>query len=242
MRVGVYVDGLNLFYANKRMFGSDKPGWRWLDIHALAATLISRSHLWSGAQLERVAYCSASFDKAADPAAHQEQDVYFKALVSSGSVDRLELGFHVSRVRSAPLATSDAKGRPVLVGPSEPVMVRRGRTDVLDATFQVSYASREEKASDVNVASHLLLDVLQHNVDAAIVISNDSDLMLPLAEARQRVPVGLVNPGNGRRAGALGGNRDDGVGRHWWYRLTNQDIRQHQLPDPAGGYRRPAGW
>jgi hypothetical protein len=31
---------------------------------------------------------------------------------------------------------------------------------VTDAVFMVSYAHREEKGSDVNVASHLLVDVL----------------------------------------------------------------------------------
>ena len=36
--------------------------------------------------------------------------------------------------------------------------------------------------------------------DAAVVISNDSDLSLPLSEARQLVPVGLVNPGPDRAA------------------------------------------
>jgi hypothetical protein len=59
-----------------------------------------------------------------------------------------------------------------------------------DATFMVSH--REEKGSDVNVASHLLVDVLTDVVDAAIVISNDSDLDFPVSYARTRVPVGLL--------------------------------------------------
>lgn len=58
----------------------------------------------------------------------------------------------------------------------------------------VSVARREEKGSDVNVASHLLIDIFEQRVDAAVVISNDSDLALPVRHARQRVPVGLVNP------------------------------------------------
>jgi hypothetical protein len=57
---------------------------------------------------------------------------------------------------------------------------------VPDARFMVSYAYREEKGSDVNVASHLLLDTLQGVIDAAIVISNDSDLRLPIEQARAR--------------------------------------------------------
>ena len=35
---------------------------------------------------------------------------------------------------------------------------------------------REEKGSDVNVATHLLADVFTGEVEAAMVISNDSDL------------------------------------------------------------------
>jgi uncharacterized LabA/DUF88 family protein len=113
---------------------------------------------------------------------------------------------------------------------------------VHDARFMVSYAYREEKGSDVNVASHLLLDTMQSAIDAAIVISNDSDLRLPIEHARARVPVGLVNPSPTLLAGALRGNRSDGVGMHWWLQLSASDFRNHQLPDPAGRYSKPAAW
>lgn len=118
----------------------------------------------------------------------------------------------------------------------------RDGSPVRDARFMVSYAYREEKGSDVNVASHLLLDVLGGSVDGAIVISNDSDLRFPIQQARDRVPVGTVNPSPGRLAGALMGGAGDGVGRHWWRRLTATDIRGHQLPDPCGGFRKPGPW
>ena len=106
----------------------------------------------------------------------------------------------------------------------------------------VSVADREEKGSDVNVATHLLLDVFDPRVDAAVVISNDSDLALPITQARTRVPVGTVHPGTNYLAGALSGDPNDGVGRHWWRQLTPGDFTTHQLPDPAGRYRKPAGW
>ena len=54
---------------------------------------------------------------------------------------------------------------------------------VPDATFMISYANREEKGSDVNVAAHLLVDVLTGVVDAAVVVSNDSDLEFPVSYA-----------------------------------------------------------
>lgn len=64
-------------------------------------------------------------------------------------------------------------------------MVQDGaEQDVPDARFMASVARREEKGSDVNVASHLLIDVLTERVDAAVVISNDSDLAYPVAYAR----------------------------------------------------------
>jgi hypothetical protein len=115
-------------------------------------------------------------------------------------------------------------------------------TDVPQATFMVSYAYREEKGSDVNVAAHLLLDTLGGAIDAAIVISNDSDLRFPIQQARQRIPVGTVNPSLSYTAGALRGTPNDGVGRHWWRRLSAADYAAHQLPDPVNAYTKPPDW
>jgi uncharacterized LabA/DUF88 family protein len=113
---------------------------------------------------------------------------------------------------------------------------------VSEAVFMVSYASREEKGSDVNLAAHLLLDVLAGTVDGALVISNDSDLRFPVEQARQHVPVGIVNPSRNYLAGDLRGTPSAGAGRHWWARLTASDLRNHQLPDPVGQYQRPQDW
>lgn len=63
-----------------------------------------------------------------------------------------------------------------------------------DAIFMVSIADREEKGSDVNVATHLPTDVCEQKIDVAVVISNDSDLALPIRHVRARVPVGDCAP------------------------------------------------
>jgi hypothetical protein len=110
------------------------------------------------------------------------------------------------------------------------------------ATFMVSYLDREEKGTDVNLATHLLVDVLDETVDAAIVISNDSDLALPIRVARGNVPVGVVNPGAGRPAGRLRGLSSEGAGGHWWRRLDETDYRQCQMPKRVGALCRPEGW
>jgi hypothetical protein len=107
MRVGVYVDGFNLYYGARGLCGRGTPGWRWLDLRAMADGLVARRANWVGARVDRVVYCTARVDGASNPS------------------------------------------------PGDP--------------------------------------------------------------------------------GA-------GAGRHWWARLTVADLRNHQLPDPAGRYRRPAGW
>jgi hypothetical protein len=75
-----------------------------------------------------------------------------------------------------------------------------------------------------------------------MVISNDSDLRLPVAEARKLVPVGMVNPSQRQLAGVLRGHQFDGAGRHWWLKLTTHDFMAHQLPREVGPYERPPKW
>ena len=111
-----------------------------------------------------------------------------------------------------------------------------------NAVFMVSTLHQEEKGTDVNVASHLLVDVLEGSVDAVVVVSNDSDLKFPVQFARQRVHVGHVNPRGGYFAGDLAGKPEEGMGSHWWRKLHPGDFPAHQLPAIAGGYRRPAKW
>jgi hypothetical protein len=242
-RVGVYVDGFNLYYGARDLCGRGTPGWRWLDVRALAKALIDRTSGWPEPQIERVVYCTARIDGASNATGHAEQDIYLKALLAKGTVDLIEYGHYVSRVKRAPLATPDRKGRPILAKSDWPVMVQdRHGAPVPDARFMVSYAYREEKGSDVNVASHLLLDVLQDSIDAAIVISNDSDLRFPIQEARERVHVGTINPSSAWLAGDLKGKPTDGVGKHWWLQLVADDLRAHQLPDPCGRYTKPPPW
>jgi uncharacterized LabA/DUF88 family protein len=106
------------------------------------------------------------------------------SLDRAGAVDHIEYGNYVTRTATAPLAIADRKGRPVLVKPSWPIMIGEiDGTEHSEAMFMASIARREEKGSDANVASHLLLDVLDDQVDAAVVISNDSDLAYAIRQA-----------------------------------------------------------
>ncbi|NLO26758.1 MAG: NYN domain-containing protein [Actinobacteria bacterium] len=243
MRVGVYIDGYNLYYGGRKLCGRGVPGWRWLDLRALATDLVARHGPWSSSTISRITYCTARIKAGSNPSGFRGQDIYLKALAVSGSVYLIEYGRYVERVKRSPLATADAKGRPVLTRSGWPVVVQdHSFVPVYEAHFFVSHSDREEKGSDVNVASHLLVDVLGKSVEAAIVISNDSDLRFPIQEARKRVPICTVNPSNAQTAGDLRGQPTDGCGGHWWLRLTADDYKKHQLPDPCRQYRKPHGW
>lgn len=239
MQVGVYIDAFNLYYGMRGLCGRGTSGWRWLDVRSLATSLCG----WRDAQIARVVYCTAQVDPSDSASAYTDQDVYLKALREHGAIDVLELGRYVAWPKLVPLANELVNGSAEMVVPdgtetwSSSLPIQRGNGCLL-----ARVRLREEKGSDVNVASHLLSDVLQGNVDAAIVISNDSDLALPVKIARSRVPVGTVNPGTKPLAGALRGLRGDGPGRHWWARLSSHQFYNHQLPNPVGRWRKPTDW
>jgi hypothetical protein len=48
VRIGVYVDGFNLYYGARGLCGRGTPGWRWLDLRALATDLVGRRTNWPG--------------------------------------------------------------------------------------------------------------------------------------------------------------------------------------------------
>jgi uncharacterized LabA/DUF88 family protein len=183
-------------------------------------------------------------DASQNPSAHTDQDIYLKALKATSGVDHIEYGNYVARTKVAPLALkTPGNAAPNVVSSTWPVMIKdQHGNDVPNAMFMVSYLHNEEKGSDVNVASHLLIDILDQTIDGAVVVSNDSDLKFPVAEARRRIPVGVVNPSARYTAGDLQPSHLPGQGTHWNRKLRATDFTGNQMPDPAGGYAKPAGW
>jgi uncharacterized LabA/DUF88 family protein len=243
MKVGIYVDGYNLYYGGRGICGRGLDGWRWLDLRSMLSSIVTAHSGWYGPFQVHVVFCTARIKGRGNVSSQRDQDTYLRALVRHGAVDHTEFGSYVERTATAPLATADRRGRPVIREADWPLMVRDAvGGDVPHATFMASVARREEKGSDVNVASHLLVDVLTRTVDAAVVVSNDSDLKMPINISRQHVPTGLINPTKGYPAGALNGTPSSGAGGHWWYQLAPSDFTANQLPATIGSLHRPAGW
>lgn len=61
---------------------------------------------------------------------------------------------------------------------------------------RVQVMKTEEKGSDVNLATHLLVDAFQKSYEAAAIVTNDSDLYEPIRVVAQDLgfPVVIINP------------------------------------------------
>ena len=105
----------------------------------------------------------------------------------------------------------------------------------------VEVLDTEEKGSDVNLASYLLLDAFEDEYEMAVVVSNDSDLELPIRMARSRLgkQVGVFDPSR-RRSFELHAAAS-------WYRPLRQgplsaSLFPDTLSDAQGPITRPSDW
>jgi hypothetical protein len=237
------VDAFNVYYGGRDLCGRGTPGWRWLDLEALSASLIDLS-LWPDAWVDRIVYCTAPRDRAGDPTSILDQHSYIAALQGGSTQATVVYGQYVPRIKAGHLVNRRGKRVPSPGATALPIWLPTQEVVGPEGTMvlNASVSTFEEKGSDVNVASHLLVDVLTGEIDAAIVYSNDSDLCVPLQQARLRVPIGTVNPGTKPTTAALQGLPNDGVGRHWWRRLQAGDFTGNQLPEVVQDASRPVGW
>jgi hypothetical protein len=206
-------------------------------------------HIWTGPALERLVYCTAPRDREGDPTSLRDQEAYIAALRSHTPEIEVIEGKYVPRTKSGVLVEKPSGSSPPHRVrspsrehipewlPANEITGPEGRAELL-----VWLTTFEEKGSDVNVASSLLIDVLSGHVDAAMVFSNDSDLHLPLEHVRQHVPVATINPSTKPTARDLRADPAAGAGRHWWRRLRSVDFFDHQLPDRVGEIAKPPGW
>ncbi len=101
----------------------------------------------------------------------------------------------------------------------------------------------EEKGSDVNLATHLLMDAFQKDCDVAVVVSNDGDLREPMQMASRRlgIKVGVINPQTrGKKSKALSSAAD------FYKAIRESALRKSQFPaqmaDGRGAFHKPPSW
>jgi hypothetical protein len=127
----------------------DTP-YKWLNLRALC------EYSFPADQIEQSYYFTARIQpNSHDPEKHVRQETYFRAL-------RTRPGLHIHE---------GTYSRKVVKLPEHPIPAPPIRAKL------VKVVKNEEKGSDVNLATRLLIDAFDKAFDAAVVITNDSDLV-----------------------------------------------------------------
>ena len=101
----------------------------------------------------------------------------------------------------------------------------------------------EEKGTDVNLASFLLLDAFKNDYEQAIVVSNDADLATPIRLVRNELGfrVGLLNPQK-NASKVLRAAADPSLYRRIRSGALKASLFPDTLTDATGTFRKPASW
>jgi hypothetical protein len=186
--------------------------YKWLDIEAVCRRLLPND------DIRLIRYFTARIAaRPDDPQQAVRQETYLRALATFPPIE-IHFGHYVTRPTRMALAKPPKHG---------------SRT--------VEVLKTEEKGSDVNLATYLLLDAAKRRCDTAVVISNDSDVAEPLrlAAAEFGVRVGVINPHPPHK-------RSRKLPSAFFKQLRTSTLAGCQLPptlsDGAGVIRKPATW
>jgi hypothetical protein len=190
----------------------DTP-YKWLNIRRLCELLLP-AH-----SIARIKYFTARVSaRKDDPDKPTRQQIYLRALRTLPDLE-IVYGSFLSHDVMLPLAEPS---------PGGPRFARVTRT--------------EEKGSDVNIAAHLVYDAYQHDFAAAVLVTNDSDLLEPIRIVRHelRLDVGILNPHRHTPSRVLT--------RHASFikQIREGSLKSSQFPqtlqDAHGEFHKPRGW
>jgi hypothetical protein len=188
--------------------------YKWLDLDALVTSLLPKDNV------KRIRYFTARVvPRADDPQQGLRQDVYLRAL---RTIPRLSIHYGRFQVNNVKMP-----------------LTHPGRRKRL-----IEVIKTEEKGSDVNLASYLLLDAFKRDCNVAVVISNDADLKEPIAIAMRELgmAVGVINPHPPRfRSLDL-----QSLHPTFFKQLRKSALKRAQFPpkmrDGAGKFFKPTRW
>ena len=112
-----------------------------------------------------------------------------------------------------------------------------------DTTTQ-RYVKVEEKGTDVNLATHLLLDAFDNQYDCAVIISNDSDFELPIKKVitKFKKQIILLIPGayiSKELKSVIEQSKNLSSKRSFYQYIKESDLRKNQFPDIVNGILKP---
>jgi uncharacterized LabA/DUF88 family protein len=187
--------------------------FRWLNIRRLCELLLPHHSVSS------IKYFTARVSaRGDDPDKPTRQQIYLRALRTLPGLE-IVYGSFLSHDVMMPLAEPSA---------GSPRFVKVTRT--------------EEKGSDVNIATHLMHDAYRRTFEAAVLITNDSDLLEPIRIVRRELhlEVGILNPHRQTPSRVLIQHSS------FVKQIRSGALRASQFPDELsdskGKFRKPRSW
>lgn len=186
---------------------------KWLNLETLCQKLLPEE------EVTKIHYFTAKVDDrgGAEPQQPVRQQIYLRALATLPTVS-----VHFGQFKT----------RPVRLPLANPKVGEPRTAEVLRT---------EEKGSDVNLATYLLTEGFRREYATAVVITNDSDLKVPIEVVRNTLGrrVGIINPHrSNRRSRELKGT--------FIKQLRDGPLRDSQFPeeltDHNGTFRKPKVW
>lgn len=190
--------------------------YRWLDLRSFTGKMLPRD------QIVGIKYFTAAVQaRPPDPDAPARQRAYLRALETIPGFEIFLGQFLTSEIWAM-------RVHPPRVGQKK-----------------VKVYKTEEKGSDVNLATQLLVDGYEGNYELAVVVSNDGDLKGPIEHVRNVLskPVGVLNPRR-KRSYALSPHP---LPKGSFYKPIREGVlRASQFPDEIedarGTFRKPTSW
>jgi uncharacterized LabA/DUF88 family protein len=247
MKTNVYIDALNLYYGCLR-----GTPYRWLDLRKLC------EYEFPNADIVRIRVFTAPVKpRQHDPDVNKRQSVYIKALNTVRGVVFTEGNFRNDKrwtplVTPLPVPTDPLAAGYYVLPQSQHATAQPGLPIITlrDDGVQLVYVHKtEEKGSDVNLATHLLVDAFEKSMDEAIVVTNDVDLVeaVRLTKEKANVPVHVLNPCSHAHQTSPKPNRKLQQAATTAKLVSLQALQNSLLPNPVVGpkgtcYYKPKSW
>ena len=222
----VYIDGFNLYHSLK-----DTP-YKWLNIEALISSVLDSSLN----NIIKIKYFTANapFSESA-----QRQDLYLRVMDTLKSV---EIIYGKFKKRHIKIRKNYVEKLSIVKGDFKKL---KNIKSILRENI-VQFPKHEEKETDVNIATHIIYDCCKENIDSIVLLSNDTDLKLPLWFARKKLKkkVVVITPTENKKSSivSMRAHQDLQKISNKTLSLTENHLKDSQFPDVVNGMSKPKSW
>ena len=160
-RAIIYVDGFNLYYGCLK-----KSAYKWLNLEKLGQLLLGKNY-----EISKIKYFTAKAIDYKHNGVTTRQAYYLKALQT---ITKIEVIYGKFKQRE----------KSIFIDPPLDVVIHPGTAPIKKSIFKG--ASFEEKGTDVNLATQLLIDLYEERFDCALIISNDTDYKMAVQQVKKK--------------------------------------------------------